>query len=197
MDLTPEKTAVASTVLVVAGFLGRWTWERVWRKKDGAADAKKAAEKAQADKVEAVAQQVVAVDRRVDELRSQVGVNSHVIGELQAQQNRLDGKVDGLQKHWTGRFDKLEDEMREGFKTLTEKVEYKLDNLRMELRGDQQRAEELQLKTLEAHQKRVHDRLNEATAAQASALNELMDKLVDRIAEPRPSPANHSGGSQR
>ncbi len=128
------------------------------------------------------------VERRVDSVNASVETTAHKLGVLEATQNRLDGKVDGLQRHWTSRFDKLEDEMREGFKTINDKLEFKLDNLRLELRGDQQKTEEQLQRSLEGHRKSVHDRLDAAAAAQASMMNELVDKLVDRI-EPRPSPA--------
>lgn len=195
MDLTPER--LAAPLLLAAGFLARWVWERLWRKKDAAtADAKaaaSAAEKARENRMDAVEIAVTAIERRVGDAEAREKATGTHIGLLEANQNRLDGKVDGLQKHWTSRFDKLEDEMQEGFKLVNAKLDYRLDNLRMELRGDQQAAEDRLLKLLEGHRQGVHNRLNILAKEQADGLNQLLDDLVERIAEPRPSPARPPG----
>lgn len=193
MDLTAEKTAIGSLLLLVVGFLVRWGWERFWKSKDTAIVDEKAAEKARDTKVEAIEQRMQVVERRIDAVGAEAGSTAHKLGMLEATQNRLDGKVDGLQKHWTARFDKLEDEMKEGFRSLNDKVEYKLDMLRSELRGDQQGSEERILKIQMEHQKRVHDRLDAFGAAQAQALNQFFDRMLEDKSEPRPSPVRPGG----
>jgi chromosome segregation ATPase len=184
--------ALGGVTIGVAGFVARWVWERVWRKtdaqKEAEAKAKAATEKARDDRVNALDGQVAAVIRRQDVAEAKEAERARALGVLETNQNRLDGKVDGLQKHWTSRFDKLDDDVRAGFRAFDEKLEYKLDNLRMELRGDNQKLEERIVKLFGDHQQRIHNRLNEATAAYASSMTELVDRLVDRAGEPRPSP---------
>lgn len=186
MDLGLRELIGCGAVTATVGFLGRWAWERLWKKKDGAQDAAKKKDTEREKRVLDLGDAVDAVIHRQDVAEVREAERSKALGALESNLNRLDGKVDGLQKHWAARFDKLADE----FKELENKVEYKLDNLRLELRGDQQKLEERLGSMLESHRHSVHNRLNEATAAQASALNDLFDRLVEKVAEPRPSPAN-------
>lgn len=188
MDLDAKELA-AVVALPVAGFFARWVWDRLWKKKDDEASkrttAAAAADKARDSRMDALTDQITTVVRKQEVAEAKEGERARTLGIFETNLNRLDGKVDGLQKHWTGRFDKLEAE----FKELENKVEYKLDNLRLELRGDQQRLEEKVVKLLGDHQGRIHDRLNAISVEQAKMLTEVVDLLVDKAGEPRPSPA--------
>lgn len=154
-------------LLALAGFLARWIWDRVWKKKDGDSTTLKAL----GDRMTAVEIRETSRERN--------------LGGLEANHNKLEGKVDALQTFWRSEFAKLTDQ----FKVFEEKVDYRLDNFRLELRGDQQKSEERLTALLTGHQARVHDRLNAISAEQAKMLSEMVDMLVERAGEPRPSPA--------
>lgn len=179
MDLAPEKlmTAAGGVLLLVVGFLGRWVWERYWKKKDETSSRENS-------KLSSLELRMNAVEVRETERARHVGV-------LESNQNRLDGKVDALQTFWRTEFAK----MGEQFQKFEEKVEYRLDNLRLELRGDQQKTEERLTGLFTAHQTRMHDRLNVIAADQARLLTEFVDGMVRNVGEPRPSPAQPPGGT--
>lgn len=153
------------------GFVLKWLWDRFWRKKDDSTSKQRS------------------LESRMDAVEIRETERQKHIGQLEANHNRLDGKLDGLQTFWRGEFSKLSAE----FSALEEKIDYRLDNLRLELRGDQQKTEDRLTELLTAHQARVHDRLNAISVEQAKMLNELVDMLADRAGEPRSSPPKTGG----
>lgn len=185
MDLTPEKAAVMGTAFAIAGFLARWVWDRVWHKKD---EAVKSDEKQTAETARLLvdhSNRLVIMESAVGLMKAQDAERLQSLGRTQSEVHRLDGKVDGLQTFWRTEFTKL----AERFESFEEKVEKRLDNFRSELRSDQQSHEERITATVTEHQKRVHDRLNILASEQAAGFNRLFDELIERITEPRPSPA--------
>lgn len=146
-------------------FVVRWLWERYWKKRDDF-------EGNAMVQVQSHGERIVAVEKRLETGEVREGERQKLLGRMEGEINRLDGKIEGLQSFWRSKFEKLE-----------EKLEERLDRFRVELKADQSAHEQRQSSTLDAHQKRVHDRLNEATAAQAQMINELVDKLVDRVGE--------------
>lgn len=156
-----QSAAVAAGGSALFTFILQWGWGRFWGKKDSASE-----------KVDALAARMIAVESKEE-------VRARLIGQLETNQNRLDGKVDGLQSFWRSEFTKL----AEQFKTFEDKIDYRLDNFRLELRGDQQTMEERITKLFTEHQGRVHDRLNIIAADQARLLTDFVDKLVDKKAE--------------
>lgn len=162
MDLPKEQSAVLAAGLgALATFLLQWLWGRFWKKKDSESAG------------------LSALETRVVAIEAKEEVRARLIGSLETNQNRLDGKLDGLQSFWRTEFTKLGEE----FRALEGKIDYKLDNLRLELRGDTQKGEERLVTLLVEHQKRVHDRLNVIAADQAKMLKEFVDELVDKKAE--------------
>lgn len=165
MEEAAKSPVVVGVAMAVAGFLVRWLWDRFWLSRD-------ASRKSDAETVKAHSTVLATLDKRVEAGELLERERQKALGRMEGEIQRLDGKVSGLQAFWTSKFDKME-----------EKVEQKIDAIRTEIRSDQKAHEERMTKTLEAHQTRVHDRLNEATAAQASMLNELIDKLVDKATD--------------
>lgn len=158
-----------STLKFLAGGAGafflKWTWDRYWHVRD----QNHAQESGQ---LRATSDRIVVVEKKLEAGEVREGERQRAIGRMEGEINRLDGKIGGLQDFWRTKFEKLE-----------EKIDIKFESFRGELRADQQAHEARQAHTLEGHQKRVHDRLNEASAAQAQMINELIDRLVDRVGE--------------
>lgn len=149
----------------VAGFLLKWLWDRFWRKKDdGEASA--------ASALKHHYERIITIEKRVEANEVREGERQKALGRMEGEIQRLDGKVGGLQSFWTAKFERME-----------EKLESFRSELRSELRADQQAFEARLATMLNEHQKRVHDRLNETAAAQAMMINELIDKLVDKVGE--------------
>jgi predicted HicB family RNase H-like nuclease len=163
----PVFLGVASAVI---GFLAKWLWDRFWHSRD-------ASKKADAEVVKGHSVTLIALDKRVEAGELLERERQKALGRMEGEIQRLDGKVSGLQTFWTTKFEKME-----------ERVEAKIEAIRTEIRSDQKAHEQRMTDSLEAHQKRVHDRLNEATAAQASMLNELIDKLVDKATDENGEP---------
>lgn len=178
MDPLITYTGVATAAGTILGFLGTWGWNRYWQKKDSGESSMSAALKSQGERLVGVETKISTLDVRItskfDAIDQRDGDRQKVIGRIEGEINRIDGKVEGLQTFWRSKFDKLD-----------EKIDQKFDTVRAELRADQTSHETRMGTMLEAHRKGVHDRLNEATAAQAEMINKLIDELVDRVADPK------------
>ncbi len=182
MDFGPkELTWLVGASTAFAGFLAHWAWDRWWHRKDHHDDAHSKAVAAQfkdhGDRLTVVERNQIANDAREME-------RQRALGRLEGEQHRLDGKIDALQSFWRTEFTKLV----EKFGSFEEKIDGRLDAFRLELREDQNTHEDRLTQMLNAHQTRVHDRLNAISAEQAKMLNEVVDMLVERAGEPRPSP---------
>lgn len=160
----------------ILGFLANWGWNRFWKKKDEGETSVTAALKGHGDRLVVVEGKITTLDSTLKERFNTVdvrdGERQKTIGRMEGEISRLDGKIDGLQSFWRTKFDKLD-----------EKIDQKFDTVRAELRADQTSHETRMGTMLENHRKGVHDRLNEATAAQAEMINKLIDELVDRVGE--------------
>lgn len=160
---------VLSALKVVAGGIGaffvKWAWDRYWRARDQH-------DMHESEQLRAVADRIVVAEKKLEAGEVRESERQRTLGKMEGEINRLDGKIEGLQAFWRTKFEKLEERFATG-----------LESIRTEIRADQQAHETRQAGSLEAHQKRVHDRLNEASLAQAQMMNELVDKLVDKAGE--------------
>lgn len=160
MSFSNDELAIGGGT-AVAGFVARWIWDRWWKKKDDSTSRQKS------------------LETRMDAVEIRETERQKHIGQLEANHNRLDGKLDGLQTFWRTEFSKLSAE----FKAFEEKIDYRLDNFRLELRGDQQKTEDRLTELMTGHQTRVHDRLNAIASEQSKMLTEFVDRLVDKKGE--------------
>lgn len=149
----------------ILGFLATWGWNRYWQKKDQS-------EASVGSRLTVVESKVTTVEGKVTAIEIRDSDRMKSIGKIEGEITRLDGKLDGLQNFWRTKFEKFEEKL-DAFKS----------ELRVELRNDQTAHESRMTTMLESHRIGVHNRLNEATAAQATMLNDLIDKLVDKVGD--------------
>lgn len=158
-----------STLKFLAGGAGaffiKWAWDRYWTSRDRH-------DQHATEQLRTASDRIIVVEKKLEGAEAREGERSRTLGRLEGEIQRLDGKIGGLQDFWRTKFEDLE-----------KKIDHRLEAFRGELRADQYAHEQRQAQLLSEHQHRVHDRLNEASAAQAQMLNELVDKLVDRAGE--------------
>lgn len=179
----PWLAPVATALSAVAGFLLSFAWQRWWRKRDDG-------QKAEESRLVTVEGRLGSIERRLDVHDEREDARQQAVGALRTEQSKLAGKVDGLQEFWRTEFGALRKELRD------DQVRFQ-GELRAELRQDQNNFEtrlttlltthlEQERQERQAHQQRVHDRLNGIAADQAKLLTEFVDSMVEQKAEEPP-----------
>lgn len=170
-----EDVVSGAVIAGASGFLIRLGIERWLKGRDRRADTQVIEAQKHEDGQQATFKshegRLIALETRVTVTESKNDERAQAVGRLEEEHNRLEGRVSGLQDFWRSEFTKLRQELRDDQAAF-----------RKELREDQSSAEERMTALFIGHQQRVHDRLNTIATEQAKGFEDLLDKLVDKVA---------------